>query len=311
MSKKIALLFPGQGAQFPGMGKDFYDAFSQVRETMQEADEYLQTSFSKLLFESSVEELSQTKNSQVAIYILGVALSRLLFSQSKDLRIDTCSGLSLGEYTALTAAGKLSFKEGIALVKLRAESMQRACEKNPGSMQVVLGLSELDVQEVLSEFNPPHPVWIANLNCPGQIVIAGSLAALSLVAEPLKKRGAKRCLPLDVSGAFHSGLMLPAQEELGKKIEITSFQSSGCRMVMNVTGGYVDEVTEIKRALLQQLTSPVRWQKGIESMIHEGMDLYIEMAPGKTLSGMNKRIGVQAPTYSLEKVEDLETVLKI
>ena len=311
MTKKLALLFPGQGAQFPGMGRDFYDAFSCVRETMQEADEYLLSSFSKIMFESSVEELSQTKNSQVAIYILGVALARLLKKERPDLAIDTCAGLSLGEYTALTASGKLSFKEGLSLVKLRAESMQKACVSNPGSMQVVLGLDENAVQHVLSQFHPPHPIWIANLNCPGQIVIAGSCDALALVAEPLKLAGAKRCLPLDVSGAFHSGLMLPAQEELGKKIEMTPFHNTPCQIVMNVTGDYVHDVLDIKKALLQQLTSPVRWQKGIESMMRSGITSYIEVAPGKTLSGMNKRIGVKEPTYSLEKVEDLQTILNI
>lgn len=302
----LALLFPGQGAQFPGMGKDFYDAFASVRQTFAEADEYLQGPFSRLIFEGPVDELTLTKNSQVGIYIVGVALFRLLQEQLPKLQVNTCAGLSLGEYTALTAAGKLSFQEGLALVKLRADAMQRACERVKGSMTVVLGLDEKSVQEVLSRFNPPHPVWIANLNCPGQVVIAGSIDALALVNEPLKKKGAKRCLSLDVSGAFHSGLMEPARQELAEHIAKTTFQDTPCHMVMNVVGDYVSSVANMRQCLIDQLTAPVRWESGIVKMREQGITKYLELAPGKTLSGMNKRIGIEEPTYSLEKVSDLE-----
>ena len=306
MSKKLGFLCPGQGAQYPGMGKDFYEAFPLVRQTMEEADEYLGCHFSRLIFEGPSEELTLTKNSQVAIYIVGIALYRLLEEQFPSLIPHTCAGLSLGEYTALTAAKKISFKDGLSLVKVRAEAMQKACEKTQGSMQVVLALSEADVQSVINQFNPPHPIWIANLNCPGQVVIAGTIDVLKLVQEPLKQKGAKRVLPLDVSGAFHSGLMKPAQEELAAKIACVPFSDSGIQVVMNVPGDYVRSTEEIRQMLIAQLVSVVRWEKGILQMAKEGLDAYIELAPGKTLSGMNKRIGVKEPTYSLEKVADLE-----
>ena len=229
MSKKYGFLFPGQGAQYPGMGKDFYETFPVVRQTFEEADDYLGSNFSRLIFEGPSEELTLTKNSQVAIYIVGVALYRLINEQFLSLKPHTCAGLSLGEYTALTAAKKISFLDGLGLVKVRAEAMQKACEKTQGSMQVVLALSEEAVQSVIDQFNPPHPIWIANLNCPGQVVIAGSVQALALVAEPLKQKGAKRVLPLDVSGAFHSGLMKPAQEELAAKIAQVPFRAWHCQ----------------------------------------------------------------------------------
>jgi [acyl-carrier-protein] S-malonyltransferase len=307
----LALLFPGQGAQFPGMGKDFYEAFKVVRETFEEADTYLKAPFSRLIFEGPAEELTLTKNSQVGIYVVGVALYRLLKEQFPGLKIHTCAGLSLGEYTALTAAGKLSFQEGLGLVQLRAAAMQRACEQVKGSMTVVLGLDEASVQEVLSQFNPPHPVWVANLNCPGQVVIAGGVEALSLVAEPLKQKGAKRCLGLDVSGAFHSGLMEPARQELAAKIATTTFHDTPCKMVMNTVGDYVLSIDKVQQGLIDQLTAPVRWESGILKMREAGMTQYLEVAPGKTLSGMNKRIGIVEPTYSLEKLSDLESLKEV
>ena len=306
MVKKYGFLFPGQGAQYPGMGKDFYETFPLVRETFEEADHHLNRPFSRLIFEGPSEELTLTKNSQIAIYIVGMALFRLLENQFPTIKPHTCAGLSLGEYTALTAAKKLSFKEGLDLVKVRAEAMHRACEETKGSMQVVLALSEADVQSVLDQFNPPHPIWIANLNCPGQVVISGSVEALALVAEPLKQKGAKRVLPLDVSGAFHSGLMRPASQELARKIAEVPFHESEIQVVMNVPGDYVQSTEAIRQMLIDQLVSPVRWEKGILNMAKQPLDAYIEMAPGKTLSGMNKRIGIQEPTYSLEKVADLE-----
>jgi len=311
MSKKYGFLFPGQGAQYPGMGKDFYDAFPLFRQIFEEADDYLGRKFSDLIFEGPSEELTLTKNSQIAIYIVGVALYRLLEEQFPSLKPHTCAGLSLGEYTALTAAKKISFKDGLGLVKVRSEAMQKACEKTQGSMQVVLALSEADIQSVIDQFNPPHPIWIANLNCPGQVVIAGSIEALALVAEPLKQKGAKRVLPLDVSGAFHSGLMKPAQEELAAKIAQVPFHDSSIEVVMNVPGDYVRKAAAIRQMLIDQLVCPVRWEKGILNMAAQPLDAYIEMGPGKTLSGMNKRIGIKEPTYSLEKVADLEMLREL
>lgn len=308
MSKRFAFLFPGQGAQYPGMGKDFYDQFPIARQTFEEADQFLKTEFSKLIFEGPAVELTLTKNSQMAIYITSIALLRVVQQQFPDLKPVVCAGLSLGEYTALTAAGKISFTDCLDLVRTRGAAMQEACEETKGSMQVVLGMTEEAVESVIQTLNPPHPVWVANLNCPGQVVIAGTLDALALAADHLKQKGAKRVLPLDVSGAFHSGLMLSAQKKLAAKIATVPFHESDIAVVMNVPGDFVADQGAMRQVLIDQVTSPVRWEKGIRTM---KVDAFIEMGPGKTLSGMNKRIGTTEPTYSIEKVADLEELNKV
>lgn len=311
MNKKFAFLFPGQGAQYPGMGKDFYDQFPIARQVFEEADHVLNCAFSKLIFEGSSEELTLTKNSQIAIYITSIALLRVVQEQFPDLSPAICAGLSLGEYTALTAAGKMTFADCLDLVRTRAEAMHQACLDIKGSMQVVLGMTEEALEAVIQEINPPHPVWLANLNCPGQIVIAGSIDALEVAGGLLKQKGAKRVLPLEVSGAFHSGLMLSAQEKLAVKIATVPFHKSNIEVVMNVPGDLVLSAEEMRQVLIDQVVSPVRWEKGIRRMMEQGIDAYIEMGPGKTLAGMNKRIGVIEPTYSIEKVADLEELNKI
>lgn len=306
MAKKFAFIFPGQGAQYPGMGKDFYDQFPVARQTFEEADDFLKRPFSKLIFEGPADELTLTKNSQIAIYVASIAILRVVQEQHPELKPSVCAGLSLGEYTALTAAGKIGFIECLDLVRTRAEAMHQACEETKGTMQVVLGMTEEAVETVINELNPPHPVWVANLNCPGQVVIAGSLDAIALAADALKQKGAKRVLPLDVSGAFHSGLMRSAQEKLAAKIATVPFRESPIDIVMNVPGDFVAKTSEIRQALIDQVASPVRWEKGIRAMMESKVDIYIEMGPGKTLSGMNKRIGVAEPTFTVEKVTDLE-----
>lgn len=311
MNKKYAFLFPGQGAQYPGMGKDFYDQFALARQTFEEADDFLKTPFSKLVFEGPAEELTLTKNSQIAIYVASIAVLRVVQEQFPDLQPAVCAGLSLGEYTALTAAGKLSFADCLDLVRTRASAMHEACEETKGSMQVVLGMTEEAVETVVRTLNPPHPVWIANLNCPGQVVIAGSIEGLAIAADALKQKGAKRVLPLDVSGAFHSGLMRSAQEKLAAKIGTVPFHASAIDVVMNVPGDLVTSPEEMRKVLIDQVASPVRWEKGIRQMMQSGIQLYIEMGPGRTLSGMNKRIGVAEPTYTVEKVADLEELNKL
>lgn len=306
MTKKFAFIFPGQGAQYPGMGKDFYDQFPVARQTFEEADDFLKRPFSKLIFEGPAEELTLTKNSQIAIYIASIAILRVVQEKYPELQPSVCAGLSLGEYTAMTAAGKIGFTECLDLVRTRAKAMHQACEETKGTMQVVLGMTEEAVETVINELNPPHPVWVANLNCPGQVVIAGSLDAIALAADALKQKGAKRVLPLDVSGAFHSGLMRSAQEKLAAKIATVPFQDSPIEIVMNVPGDFVSETAQMRQALIDQVASPVRWEKGIRAMMEKKVDIYIEMGPGKTLSGMNKRIGVAEPTFTVEKTADLE-----
>lgn len=310
MTKKYAFLFPGQGAQYPGMARDFYDQFPIARQTFEEADQFLNRPFSKLVFEGPSEELTLTKNSQIAIYIASIAILRVVQQQFPELSPMLCAGLSLGEYTALTAAGKIRFTDCLDLVRTRAEAMHVACEETKGSMQVVLGMTEETIEAAIRELNPLHPVWIANLNCPGQVVIAGSIEALAIAGDALKQKGAKRVLPLEVSGAFHSGLMRSAQEKLAAKIATVPFHESAIEIAMNVPGDFVSSVEQIRQALIDQVVSPVRWEKGIRKMIERKIDVYFEMGPGKTLSGMNKRIGAE-PTFSVEKIADLEELNKL
>jgi [acyl-carrier-protein] S-malonyltransferase len=310
MLKKYAFLFPGQGAQYPGMAKDFYDQFPIARQTFDEADQFLNCAFSKLVFEGPSCELTLTKNSQIAIYIASIAILRVVQQEFPELAPTLCAGLSLGEYTALTAAGKIDFIDCLDLVRTRANAMHQACEEVKGSMQVVLGMTEEAVESVIQELNPPHPVWVANLNCPGQVVIAGTIEALMVAAEALKQKGAKRVLALEVSGAFHSGLMRSAQDKLAAKIAHVPFHESDIEIVMNVPGDFVSSTQQMRQVLIDQVASPVRWEKGIRKMVERKIDFYLEMGPGKTLSGMNKRIGVNEPIFSIEKVADLEELNK-
>lgn len=305
MSKKIAFIFPGQGAQYPSMGKDFYEQFPIAREVFLEADSLLGYSFSKLIFEGSAEELMQTKNSQLAIFIVSMAILKVLQQKYPDLKPTVCAGLSLGEYSALVAAGKISFQEALLVVKARGLYMQEASETNPGTMNVVLGLEPAKVEEVIQ---PYEGVWVANLNCPGQVVIAGTKEDLEKVAPLLKEKGAKRVLPLDVSGAFHSGLMQPAQDKLAPMIDDVLLVDSPILIAMNAAGRLIEDSSEMRENMVRQVTEPVRWEACIRSMLNLEIDLFIEMGPGKTLAGMNKRIGVTDPTYSIEKVEDLSTL---
>jgi [acyl-carrier-protein] S-malonyltransferase len=308
--RRFAFLFPGQGAQYSGMGLDFYETFPVAKETFQEADDLLNESFSRLIFEGAAAELTLTKNSQIAIFIVSTAILRTVQAQFPILHPFVCAGLSLGEYTALMAAGKISFAECLDLVRVRARAMDEACALKKGVMHVVLGLSEEAVVEVVRAFGPQAQIWVANLNCPQQVVIAGTEEMIAAAVPALKEKGAKRTLPLDVSGAFHSGLMLPAQEKLAPKIAEAALQDSPIGLVMNVPGDFVTDLDGMRRNLFEQVVSPVRWEKGVHAMMAQSIDAYLEMGPGKSLSGMNKRIGVSAPTLSVEKVPDLEQLAK-
>jgi [acyl-carrier-protein] S-malonyltransferase len=305
-NKRFVFLFPGQGAQFVGMMKDFYDTFAESRQVFEEAEDVLKMSLKPIIFNGPKELLTQTVNCQKAIFISSYAILKAF-----ELRLPECipqatCGLSLGEYTALAASGKARFSDLLPIVDKRATFMQKACEKTPSSMSVVLGQEGPWVQEVLRSTG--LPVWVANLNCPGQVVIAGEIEPLAKAAVALKEAGAKRVLPLEVSGAFHTPLMESAKQALSPYLEDLKLQPSSTALVMNATGQLVKEAEEIRQLLIEQVTSPVYWAKGIQQLAPT-TDIFIEMGPGNTLAGMNKRIGVEAPTYSIQTTSDLTTVL--
>ena len=295
---KIAFIFPGQGAQYVGMAKDFYEAFPIVRETFEEASKILSFDFTRLILEGPETELVLTKNSQPAIFIVSVAILRCIEQQYPHLQPSVCAGLSLGEYTALYASGRISFADALKIVAARGKYMQEACQEEQGTMRVVLGLDPSIVSAHL-----PADVWIANLNCPGQVVIAGKVSAMPQAEELLKTAGAKRVLPLDVSGAFHTPLMRSAQEKLKPFLLGVTLQESITKLVMNVPGDFVDISSEIREHLIAQVASPTQWEKGIRLL--EDVDLFIEIGPGKTLTGMNRKIGVKGQTLNIEKTTDL------
>ncbi len=304
MNKKIGYLFPGQGAQYQGMGKDFAASFPTARHTFEEADEWLEEKLSALIFEGPESQLVETRYSQLAIFVTSTAVLRVVQSQFPQLQPAVCSGLSLGEYTALAASGRLSFRETLFLVRERARFMDEACRKSPGTMAAVLGCSAEEIESVLA--GCAH-VWIANYNAPGQIVISGTKEGVEAASFRLKERGAKRIIPLAVHGAFHSPLMSFAQERLAPFIAEVNVRPSSIGFVMNVPGDFVVSEGEIKKYLTQQVTCSVRWEQGIRAM--RSMDLFIEMGCGKTLTALNKKMET-APTLSIDKVADLEKIGK-
>lgn len=301
---RFAWIFPGQGAQYVGMGRDFFEAFPIARQTYEEADSLLNSFLSRTIFSGPEEALTRTDQSQVAIFVTSVALLRTLQSQMPDLAPAVCAGLSLGEYTALFASGRLSFAEALQLVAARGRFMSDACDRKEGTMAAVLGLTE---EEILPLLAGKKGIWVANYNCPGQIVLSGEKEALLEIAPLLKAGGAKRVLPLSVHGAFHSALMEPARLSLAPLLEAASFQKSAVDLVMNVPGDFVQEA-DIPKFLIDQVTHSVRWQQGICAMEARGVDCYLEIGCGKTLSGMNRKIGVKGATLSLEKLADLDTL---
>jgi [acyl-carrier-protein] S-malonyltransferase len=308
---QIAFLFPGQGAQYPGMGKDFFDTFSIAKQTFEEADDLLSFHLSKIIFEGPEDLLTKTQNSQVAIFVNSVAILRVLEQQFPDLNHSVCSGLSLGEYTALFASGRIGFSECLHLVFLRARLLSEACEKTDGAMSAVLGLSSQDVEEGIRSLSSLNSVWVANYNCPGQTVISGTRDGVAAAVEVLKAKGAKRIIPLQVHGAFHSGLMRMAEEKLAPAIEQANICKSTTSIVMNVPGDYVDEIHSVKENLRRQVTHSVRWEQGIRAMMKRQVALYLEIGCSRTLTGMNKKIGMPEPTISIDKVPDLDGIAEL
>ena len=282
---KKAYVFPGQGAQFTGMGKELYETLPLAKELFEQANEILGFRITDLMFEGSDEELKQTKVTQPAIFLHSVILARSL---GETFQPDMTAGHSLGEFSALVAAGALSFEDGLKLVYARAMAMQKACEANPSTMAAILGLSDEKVEEVCALVD--DVVVPANYNCPGQIVISGTNNGIEKACELMKEAGAKRALPLKVGGAFHSPLMEPARLELMEAIEATPFSVPVCPVYQNVsTRGETDPAT-IRKNLIAQLTSPVKWTQSVQQMIADGAVEFVELGPGNVLQGLISKI---------------------
>ena len=288
-------IFPGQGAQFVGMGLDLYEKSTEAKALFEAANGILGFSITDIMFSGTDEDLKQTKVTQPAIFLHSVILSKVL---GKNFAPQMVAGHSLGEFSALVANGTLSFEDGLQLVAKRAAAMQKACELQPGTMAAVLGLEDAKVEELCATID--GIVTPANYNCPGQLVISGELKAVEAACEKMKEAGAKRARVLPVGGAFHSVLMKPAEEELAAAIEQTTFHKPLCPVYQNVTTTAVSDENAIKTNLIKQLTAPVKWTQSVQQMIADGATEFIEVGPGKVLQGLVKKINKEAVVASAE-----------
>lgn len=286
-----AYVFPGQGSQFKGMGKDLYDNSITAKALFEQANDILGFRITDIMFEGTDEELKQTKVTQPAIFLHSVILAKEIL----DFQPDMVAGHSLGEFSALVSVGALSFEDGLRLVSARALAMQKACEANPSTMAAVLNLSDQVIEEICASITD-EIVVAANYNCPGQVVISGSNEGVAKAGEKLKEAGAKRVLPLPVGGAFHSPLMASAREELAAAIESTHFESPSCPIYQNVNAQPSQDVTTIKANLIAQLTGAVRWTQSVQNMVADGATMFVECGPGKVLQGLVKKINAEVET---------------
>lgn len=287
---KKAYVFPGQGSQFPGMAKDLYESNETAREMLEKANEILGFRITDIMFEGTADDLKQTRVTQPAIFLHSVIMAKCL----PDFKPDMVAGHSLGEFSALVTAGAMDFEEGLKLVSIRAQAMQKACESVPGAMAAVIALPTEKVEEICASCE--GVVVAANYNCEGQIVISGEKEAVEAACVMMKEAGAKRALPLPVGGAFHSPLMEPARAELAEGIEKAVFSTPVCPVYQNVTAKPSTDPAEIKTNLLAQLTSPVRWTQSVKNMLENGAGHFVELGPGKVLQGLIAKISTEPVT---------------
>lgn len=291
-----AYVFPGQGAQFVGMGKDLYEKFPKAKDMFKKANDILGFSITDIMFEGTADDLKQTKVTQPAIFLHSVILAKMLGDTFKP---DMVAGHSLGEFSALVANGALQFEDGLRLVAARANAMQAACEENPGTMAAILGLENEKIESICNSIKD-EVVIAANYNCSGQVVVSGSLKGVEIACQLLKEAGAKRALPLQVGGAFHSPLMEPARVKLAEAIQNTKFNEGICPIYQNVTGQAVKSPDIIKANLISQLTAPVRWTQTMGNMVANGLTEVVEVGPGNVLQGLFKKAGVELKLSSAE-----------